>query len=484
MSRSWNPSIFRIHDAQSAPTDPGKVEGMMQGVDDCCRRLQSEPYNPSIWLARAAYHLALNYPELAAGDAYKASILMERNPIVLAEYTIIDTWSKIHDVLGQALYDCHCHWELAEFWEAVATKFPSDRANAKATSIKGLVQRKSDAAASMGGTLQEQRDRVRDGGVVTVDYPWTQPQHLTRSRELISIVNEELGHDKQQQTCYLARSTLTESGDMLGMFAAQDVEPGERILLDRTATGICSNVEPGSCDNCFGSIRSTPIHASCCKANYCSADCRSLAIATYHKVLCGQDFGWVREPARDLKHNASPLRPLLMLRFIATCIQAGPDIHPLDHPLIARLQPLSNRSHVEVFTFNESIVIPSKILHQLGVDQFSNSNFDTMVLLTIWARIANNKAGSPDPGRGFIDEISPHLPLFNHSCDPNIEWRRGDGSTTIWFLAKKRIAKDEELFSSYLGVQKMSFQDRAAALWPWFEGPCLCSKCAKERMSM
>jgi hypothetical protein len=323
MPRSWDSSLVRTNDAQSAPPDPSKVEGMIQAVFDCCMRLQSEPYNPDIWLARAAYHLALNYPELAAGDAYKASLLVDRDIAVPVTTEISNIRSRVHDVLGQALYDCHCHLELAEFWEGLAAEFPSDHANAKFISIKNLVERKSYAALALGGTPEEQRDRIRDGGVGTVDYPWTQRQHLTRSRELIDLINGELRRDERQQTCYLARSTLAAGDDMLGMFAARNIAPGEALLLDRTATGACSDISDGACDNCFGKVRGSAIHAPCCEASYCSADCRDLAMTTYHKVLCRQDFGWLKEPARALKHNASPLRPLLMLASSRSASKQG-----------------------------------------------------------------------------------------------------------------------------------------------------------------
>lgn len=203
-------------------------------------------------------------------------------------------------------------------------------------------------------------------------------------------------------------------------------------------------------------------------------------MSTYPTTLCGQDFDRLQKPALRVSHNAFPLRPLLMLRFPATCVQAGADRHPLDHPLIARLQPLAERSHLDVFTFTESIKTPIKVLQQLGIGVFANHNFDTMVPHTIWTRLANNKAGSPDPTRGFIDEISPHLLLVNHICEPNVEWKRCGGSTTISFFATRDITKGEELFSSYLNVKGMSREERIGALWPWFEEACLCSRCTRE----
>lgn len=103
-----------------------------------------------------------------------------------------------------------------------------------------------------------------------------------------------------------------------------------------------------------------------------------------------------------------------------------------------------------------------------------------MTLHTTWTRLANNKAGSFDPRIGFVDEITPHLPLFNHSCEPNVGWKRADGSTTICFFAKTAVGKGEELFSSYVDTQELGLEERTNELWPWFEGECLCSKCSRE----
>jgi hypothetical protein len=436
-------------------------------------------YNLNTWLSRAEYFLALNYPELAAGDAYKALLLIERDYNDPEAGETSDKKRKAQDVLSQALYDCHCHRELMELRESMSL---SNEAHDKFAGIEDMVTRKEEAANTLGGTSQEVKDRVRDGGVITVDYTWIPRKHSIRNQKLVDFVNAELIDGTEPRNCYWGRSTLASDGDMMGMFAARDFKPGEHLLLDRTATAACSDPERGACDNCFGRLLGPSTEAPCCAVLYCSPDCRDLAITTYHKALCTRgDFSWLQTRASGLTHNASPLRPLLMLRVLATCVQAGHSMHPLDHPLLARLQPLSNRAHLDVFTLAESIVTPLEILEQLGIDIFGDLRFDTMVLHTIWSRLANNKAGSPDPRLGFVDEISPHLPLFNHACEPNVEWRRRDGSTTILFTVKREVKAGQELFSSYLDVGGMGLEERTQALWPWFEGPCLCETCRWER---
>jgi hypothetical protein len=275
MSRPWNPSLYRSMHNQSPPPDAVEVEGLMQAIEEFGERLRTQPYDTMAWLQRARCFLTINYPELAASDAYKASMLIDRETQTLSEDSDA-TRTKIYDVLGQALYDCHCHWELEEFWQDVASKHPSDHARKKLKDINELMVRKASAAVPA-EYEHERRDRLRDGGVLTVDYPWLQEQHRVRSPELVEAINQELTHSNGDRVCYLASSTLAPASDMLGIFAARNLEKGETILVDRTAMAACSNPDTGSCSNCFGLI-STPVETKCCSAIYCASECRDVTI--------------------------------------------------------------------------------------------------------------------------------------------------------------------------------------------------------------
>ncbi|KAF3047128.1 hypothetical protein E8E12_011374 [Didymella heteroderae] len=494
---SWKPSLYHTHDGQTPSPAPDAVSRLIEAVSSCTTRLQADPCNAGLWTERANRYMQLNYPELAVGDAYRAKLLYERadaaaedrkrssksleEPIVAEEQVRINAYT----VLGQALYDCHCHWECFEFWLSLthAKHFPqlSRLALTKANALKQLLAQKKQAAATYGGTAAQQRDMLRDGSVVTVHYPWIAEHHLRRSLELVERVNEELKDNVQPPALRLGNSTLSPLPDVLGMFAARDIKKGECILIDRTATGAVSR-PPSTphCEACYDAPLTSPTTASCCSALFCSPACRDLALGTYHRALCGRDFSWLLAPAASLRENASPMRPLLLLRFLALCVAAGPSAHPLEHPLIARLTPLANCGHLDVFTLHESVTTPLRILSQLGVDVFADARFSTAVLHTLWTRLANNKAGSYDPSLGFVDAITPFLPLFNHSCEPNVEYQKEEGTTTIRFFALRDIAKDEEVFDSYQDVEDLPREERVRRMWPWFEQECLCGKCRKE----
>lgn len=480
LPQRYLPSIYRSGIVQqTGRIHPSQVTEILESLDTYNQRIQHHPYDPQAWFERGRRMWMLNFPELAVGDIYKAKLLQAGDPDANK-----DLKESVYELLAVALQACHCQWDaVAILEESIIHSRPlwREKATERAEALRELLNRKEEAARTFGGTPHELQDRVRDGGVLTVKYPWTIERHLTRSSKLIELVNEELGEADNDAPCFLGKSTLTKDPgeDMLGMFAARDIRAGECILTDRTATGVRSTPSPNSCSNCYARLSNAPKGATCCSESYCSDQCLRLAMNTYHGVLCGKDFEWLQAPARGLTHNASPLRPLLMLRLLATCVQAGVK-SPLDHPLIARLKPLANKNHLDVFTLNESIIIPIKILEQLGVDVFANRNFDTEVLHSIWTRLANNKAGSLDPRLGFVDEITPHLPLFNHSCAPNVEWRRETGSTTVRFFAIKPVTMGKELFCSYVNVDGILVEQRQDLLSPWFEGPCLCSRCTEE----
>ena len=502
MTEAWKPSLYRTHDVQTAAPAPETVPDLIEAVNSCSARLKLEPYSPDLWTERADYYLQLNYPELAVGDAYKAKLLFDRADTATAAQEALSKTSgepvqdrvttadeevriKTYTVLGQALYDCHCHWECFEFWLSLtqAKQYPSISrlAFTKANALKQLLAQKKQAAAPYGGSEQQQRDRLRDGSVVTVRYPWAEQRHVRRGAEVIIGVNKELRENVQPPACCVGRSSLAPIDDMLGMFATRSIRKGECILIDRTTTAaISSPPSTPYCSNCYDSPLSSPIQAACCTTVFCSLTCHTLATTTYHRPFCGQDFSWLFSPASNLTENASPMRPLLMQRFLALCVQAGVEQHPLDHPLIARLQPLADCGHLDVFTLRESVATPILILEQLGVNVFKDQRFDTTVVHSIWTRLANNKAGSFDPKLGFVDEITPFLPLFNHSCEPNVEYKKEDGTSTIRFFALRDIEEGEEIFDSYQDVEDLEREERVRRMWPWFEQPCLCPRCTRE----
>lgn len=515
MSQTWIASLYRTHSVQTPSPPAEKVASLIRAVEIGSASIETEPYNPRHWIQRAAHYLELNYPELAAGDAYKATLLLSprgdqgistEEEIGLPFFSIPRSPSpitkeekdeqqnlliKAHTTLAQALYDTHAHTDCLSHWLSLTHNdaLPArlrDLARQKSHDLSQLLAQKKAAAAQYGGTEAQRRDRISDGSVVTVLYPWMEERHRVRSDEVLVKVNEELAaNETQPAACHVGRSTLAAEGegDMLGVFATRVVNKGECFLVDRTSTcAVSSPPKQPHCENCYEAPLAKDenmVEAPCCGVLFCSSRCSDAAMRTYHPALCGQDFEWLLEPARGLRENASPLRPLLMLRFLATCASTGDAVHPFDHPLIARLQPLADADHLDVYTLS-SLTTPLRILTQLRINIFTSPLASPLVFHALWARLANNKAGTADPALGFIDEITPFLPLFNHSCAPNVEYRKEEGNSTIRFFALRDVRAGEELFDSYLDVEGVGRSERVRALWPWFGSECRCGRCKEE----
>ena len=78
----------------------------------------------------------------------------------------------------------------------------------------------------------------------------------------------------------------------------------------------------------------------------------------------------------------------MWLRILAVCVQSK--THPLEHPLIARLTPLYDEYVYRRWSLSNNIVMPIKILQQLGVDTYADLRYDTWILQTLWARNITN----------------------------------------------------------------------------------------------
>jgi hypothetical protein len=123
------------------------------------------------------------------------------------------------------------------------------------------------------------------------------------------------------------------------------------------------------------------------------------------------------------------------------------------------------------------IAIPNKALQEFGVDIFANHNYDTWVLLTIQARILNNSCGDP-----MAESLNPLFALFNHSCEPNVEWSStAENHQTILVRARRNIEKGEQLLVEYdQFMRDQPLEVRRKRMYRWLDGPCQCLRCVTE----
>ena len=307
--------------------------------------------------------------------------------------------------------------------------------------------------------------------------------------------------------CRLSYSTVSDisgkSPNVLGVFAARDISPSERLLEDATAIA-ASEVSASApstvpmrgttavvCDNCYRQTTSVlPISPDCCSTGYRSQQCLDVAISIYHKVLCGKNFDWLYKEAEQMQMPKSfNLHGPLWLRILATCVQSGQ--HPLEHPAIARLVPNYSEGKRK-WSFTINCTQPIRILQQLGINVFKDRRYETWVLQTIRARIANNQSEHLSDLDGIsVRTINPLYCFFNHSYEENAEVRGrtqkehpycSSGSTKVLY-AKRQIKKGEEISVGYAQFPgRETKEERLAVLQSWIGvgKKCGCSKCRRE----
>src|SRR4051812_22437842 len=100
MPCAWNPSLYRTNDAQTAAPDAAPAARLMNQCPEV--HPSASAYNLNRWTVRAEYFLRLNYPELAAGDAYKALLLIDRDYNDPEDRETSDKRRRAYDILSQA----------------------------------------------------------------------------------------------------------------------------------------------------------------------------------------------------------------------------------------------------------------------------------------------------------------------------------------------------------------------------------------------
>jgi len=398
---------------------------------------------------------------------------------------------------------------------------------------------------------------TRCGQIYQKRYPWMNEELLFRTPALLREINKNFGTGKCEVRPVIFGSqippTMAEEGQDVGpcgVFAKADISRGEVILVDHSITGV-SNVPSSTlrhCDACHAALFPPYMHPSqickpsCCdRVAYCSPSCFVVATKTsgYHKILCKKDIDWVYENAtgpKVAKGSSSAWQGAMVLRVIAiilTDMKKNPEMHPLQHPLLARMSAnyvdlpagMNQPENTHDWLYSESVITPTRILLQLGVDIFNDPKgyWTQEVIQTMCWRLQNNANAAisqllPSTPAISMVNINTQYLFLNHSCLPNLSWHgsipnsdvgiewvqneRGEvqrpGSSAVFCLASRDIKAGEELKISYVGdpmgdeklkasgkesdvdARFMSRQGKRAWLEKWFDNGCGCEVCEKE----
>jgi hypothetical protein len=494
------------------------------------------PYDPEIWLNRAHCLRLIGFPELGLGDAYKARLLVE----AALESSSTTLGTKALQTFAKKIYNQHMtdpawsQWKSrvataellkaramdmlkrleAHIWtelmesliasnccsdylrlskEAVKkfpddAVFPSDVANAESWYQQRveILQAQVDDGEM---TDVQMQTTLENGGVYPTPYPWMTDSCLVRDDVLIQSIKEEFR--LASTNCTVFKSTIRNlvavdeleeitEFDVLGVVASRDIKAGETAVTDRTAAGVISNVD--RCEACCATLISNDkISNSCCNVPYCSLTCSQTALQEYHPPVCGKDFSFLHEAAKSATHTTDfSLDALLLQRVLALSLHQSAT-HPLQTSILNRLTPAYSMPEPQliIFNFTDHIITPILTLREFGVDIFANSLYDTWVLHTIRCRLQNNKHGATlDDFVGSA--VSPLYSMFNHSCNPNVDWRHDDHNSTVTLFATRDIKEGEEMCISYIKGAGMPREERQKALMTWLGMKCGCTMCELE----
>ena len=469
------------------------------------------PYEPGLWLLRAQLLLGLGYPELAAGDAYKARLLVEAahhrsshlGTKVRLQYGMC-LWLGWHhrwdpqiggldaqfvsveniaeeletglqgyeqqawSILIIALQHADCLFENLELAQEAALKFgpgtPDDTgpwSKDFQTYLRHLLEAKQKACERHPEISEDPlliRKAMQNGTIIPRQYPWMHA-YVQRTENTLLRTNTDLAA-ASNGLCSVRRSVL--EGGEYGVFTARPIPQGDEILRDESFLAATS--ARGRCAACLKDLSSADSDHHCqrCHERYCCNGCLEVAQRLFHPSVCGQQFEF-RElhEAGLIQHNkrndlAEILVLLRLLAFVVRelTIDGCPEKHVLDIGLLNQIGANYKGNVPKPWGFLQAIVLPTRILQSMGIDIFADHRFDTWVIQTIMFRINNNWAiGFLDRHRGkdapCVQGLYPRHSLFNHSCDPNVSYEESSSHAEQVLKAKRDIEAGEELYIAY-----------------------------------
>ncbi|KAK1043272.1 hypothetical protein LTS16_008094 [Friedmanniomyces endolithicus] len=587
------------------PGMPGDQIAIDRQIDDIMmlqeHHLVDYPYLLPIRLLTSQKYLQLGYPDLAAGEAYKALLLCdavrdtsdEYHPMAapqLRDFILqlprterirqltcdpkcdtelptgppaevmdfeLDVWVRYHylpwahRLLAVGLMYCGCYktaWYKA--WQGM-TSIDKTAGDVNDQWLVDVTVGCEQAVRKLWGmTDDEWKDQGHsnngkaypDLGCVRREvYPWNEwePDRLDELPAL-NLMMAEVAPKLEVRAVELP--ALTGSGEnatvmQLGVFAKEDIAPGEVVLSETSMLTANNKLQDALCDACSADLPeldSPEADQVCecpeCQAVFCSEACLSRADATYHRATCGNDLDTL---LRDVPpaEAADSLYSLLLMRAIGMAdVQ---ECHPLDlneirfiwgdfHnlPITSAHFTAPSITHENLtdsdrfdeghgklprtlpWSFEHNIRLPIQMLEKMEIDPFAEPNYDLWVFNTLFAKFRgtasarlSGQAGSGRRARGpEVSAVHPMWCLANHSCDPNVRWEWGGSieftareERVLWkgrgAVPKKRreggIRKGEEVLNHYCDVE-LDVRERREWARGALGGECRCERCVWE----
>ncbi|KAJ3521530.1 hypothetical protein NM208_g13252 [Fusarium decemcellulare] len=366
-------------------------EKLLDRREQLTEGLVSLPYDLILYLERAAVYSDLGYPDLAAGDAYRALLLADEVlnegfeyheqaleslqmhtavplPDVLAHGNLpqdelqvskddgdsgpvddlvrrLATLASVraYQILSLALLLCGSLKSAASFCLRGLQLSPTNRelldTKSNITTVARRRLRRDDVDIDY--------PNLPDQGLVRREvYPWNDHEPDRFAPESLSDLNEHLG--QMAPKCAVEVATLpvllegASSTDdyeiiptckQLGVFAKEDIAPGEVVLREYSLLTANNRLKDSICDACSSDLpplgsENEPVSCpECYDTVFCTQYCLEQAMERYHPAVCEKDVDAIAKDP-DAFEADETLYLLLLSRVLA--IAAHEETHPLD----------------------------------------------------------------------------------------------------------------------------------------------------------
>ncbi|KAL9017649.1 MAG: hypothetical protein Q9185_005045 [Variospora sp. 1 TL-2023] len=483
--------------------------------DSLTSQLSETPYSYVIYLKRAQCHGNLGYPDLGAGDAYRALLLIDEISDDSGEYheQAVETLQN-HLARGSSIGGNTERNQILETYNT--TLLVKDRhCDDCKFSAKTELPEQGYSRRERYPWNHHEPDRFSDESLRSLD---GQIKKLAPKCEVRSVELPVLEADSSN-TSFKPSTTIRQ----LGIFATEDIAPHETVLRETSILTANNRLHDPLCDACsaplpsISSSRHTPLPTcpECDDIIFCSPACHSAATSLYHPAVCGKPD--LEAVAKDPSPVAATNALYLLLLGRAFALSETQSIHPLDLPEIKYLwgdfmapppppfssspsdpdDHLPSSSTVRTslpFTFHDNILAPLHLLEKMDLDPFTAlARTDTWVTQTLLAKFRAVASARMNPRTGVpeVCAVHPMWCLANHSCAPNVRWEwvgdmefvaRGEEEIVRWGGDGERkggIRKGEEVLSHYCDVDLGVQERRAWAVGP-LGGTCICERCVWE----
>ncbi|CEL06205.1 hypothetical protein ASPCAL07312 [Aspergillus calidoustus] len=379
------------------------------------------------------------------------------------------------------------------------------------------------------------------GSARRILYPWNTHEPDRKSPETLSLLNERLKSvapkcEVRAVALPVLHPSSAPAGEaspeeeisiQLGLFAKEDLHPGETILHESSLLTATNRLHDDLCDACNGPLpdlsASNPAFpcAECSDTIFCSETCHDRAQEVYHGAVCGlmENLEAIGKDIPDPKDKADYLYLLLLGRALA--MATTQDVHPLELPEIKYIwgdfvpeAPGEVSQGSLPFSFQLNILQPMRFVEEMELDPYVTlSKYDTWVFNTLYAKFRGTASGrlSTWDGGPELCAVHPLWCLANHSCDPNVRWEwggeicfvvRSEEERVKWGRARRvkaeaekegkveweereekgrgeGIKKDAEILNHYCDVG-LGVKERREWAAGALGGACLCRRCVWE----